>query len=221
MKFIVSQTLTSFCKHEIRNLILSTKLAPGTRIKTEYLKRYLGVGQSPIREALFSLINTELIGFIDNGGFKVSSLSIEGVSDNYTSLAKINNLMFRESIEHYDDAWKKSILASLKKLKKSYDQQSNDIKAHIIEFHLSLISGCKSAGLISVREHFKLINKWYHQLISTDFSCELATINYLECQKLAELAINKETDEACKILYNHTTSNLDFLISRLQLLKYL
>lgn len=93
-----AQTMTSQCVDKIQNLILSGDLLPGERIKGEYLRNVLGVGLSPIREALSRLATTSLVEFTDNAGFKVGEITVDSLTDSYTGYAKIEALLLSDAI---------------------------------------------------------------------------------------------------------------------------
>lgn len=216
----INETLTSFCETKIKDLILSGELPPGTRIKGEYLKNYLGVGLSPIREALARLNNSGLVEFIDNVGVKVPELNTNKVADVYKSYAKIETLMFREAIENGNEVWESSIMAGLYRLSKI---EVDGIKAPYQvwnarneDFHEALISGCSLEGLKQVRRYFMIIKSWYHGLAYHNSHDELIEVNHSDHSKLAKLAITRKIDSACQILYNHTMHSMDSLILRLK-----
>lgn len=217
---VKNETLATFCVSKIQDLILNAKLLPGERIKGEYLKNYLGVGLSPIREALSRLVSTGLVEFIDNIGFSVPLISSNKVYDTYKSYAKVEALLLREAIETGDEIWESEIIAALYHLSKV---EKKDAKAEYHtwsiyneNFHKALISGCALNGLNNIRKHFMLNKDWYQNLAHHNLTNEQIDVNHSEHSKIAELAIARKTDAACAMLYKHTMHSLDPLILKLK-----
>ena len=215
-----NETLATFCVGKIQDLIFNGKLLPGERIKGEYLKNYLEVGLSPIREALSRLISTDLVEFIDNIGFRVSLISTNKVYDTYKSYAKVEALLLREAIETGDEIWESAIVAALYRLSKV---ENEGIKAkyqiwsiYNEDFHKALISGCSLNGLNNIRKHFMLNKDWYHNLAYYNLTDEQIEVNHSEHSKIAELTIARKPDAACTMLYKHTMHSLDSLILKLK-----
>ncbi|HLX55124.1 MAG TPA: GntR family transcriptional regulator [Aquella sp.] len=215
-----NETLTSFCITKIRDLILSGELPPGARIKGDYLKNYLSVGLSPIREALSRLVHSNLVEFTDNVGFKVPELTVDKVHDTYKSYAKIETLVFREAIENGSETWESGVMAELYRLSKiEVDGIKAPYQAWSIrneDFHEALINGCSLEGLKQVRKHFINIKNWYHSLAYRNSYDEQIEVNHAEHSKLAKLAIARKTDAASFLLYTHTMHSIPSLISKLK-----
>jgi DNA-binding GntR family transcriptional regulator len=66
--------------------IISMQFEPGTRLDQAWLERELGLGRTPIREALFKLSAENLVEVSHNRGFTVKPLSLKEVSDLFEAL---------------------------------------------------------------------------------------------------------------------------------------
>lgn len=217
---ITNETLASKCAADILSLVMTGKLLPGEQIKGEYLKNLCGVGLSPIREALSRLVNTGLVEFIDNAGFKVSRIDSNKVCDSYKSYAKIESLLLREAIENADEYWESSIIAALYQLSKVEGSgikvlyQNWNIRNE--EFHTALINGCPLSGLKRIRQQIIVVKNWYHNLAYPTINSELIETTHHEHKKIAELSITRKADTACAMLYKHSMHNLDALLANLK-----
>lgn len=217
---ISTETLSTLCEKQIYELVLSGKLLPGERIKGEYLKLQLGVGLSPIREALSRMISTGLIELTDNVGFRVAKVNQKKVYDLYKSYAKLEALILRDAIENGDEVWESQIIAALYRLSKI---EANGIKISYStwseyneNFHKALIDGCILNELHYVRQRFILIKNWYNNLANNNPLLELNNVNHSEHKKIAEYALARKADAACTMLYNHTMHGLDALVLKLR-----
>ena len=65
---------------EIRNLIVRLELAPGEVVREEALQRQLGIGRTPIREALQRLARDQFVTVIPRRGMLVSSIDVSELS---------------------------------------------------------------------------------------------------------------------------------------------
>ena len=69
-----SDTARGRVREDVRRLILSGELKPGTRLKQQHLAKHFGVAQSVVRESLLELQLTGLVRTVDNLGIFVSEL---------------------------------------------------------------------------------------------------------------------------------------------------
>ena len=216
-----TQTMTSQCVDKIRKLILAGELLPGDKIKGEYLRNVLGVGLSPIREALSRLATTPLVEFTDNAGFKVGEISIDSLTDSYTGYAKIEALLLSDAILNGDDAWEARIIAALYRLTKIEKNlqkvRYGDWNVLNKEFHDALVAGCRIRSLQNIRKDFILLRDWYFNLAFPNLDEELFITNHTEHQELADLAImRKDPNKVAQVLYEHTLSILPEVLTRIQ-----
>jgi GntR family transcriptional regulator, carbon starvation induced regulator len=222
---ITNETLASKCTAVVLDLILTGELHPGEQIKGEYLKNRLGIGLSPIREALSRLVSTNLVELTDNAGFKVSQIDSNRVHDLYKSYAKIETLLLREAIQNADEVWESLVVAALYQLSKVEGSGVKVIyknwSAKNEEFHSALVGGCLLTGLKQIRRQVILVKNWYHNLAYSNLSNELIETSHLEHKKIAELAVSRKVDVACAMLYKHSMHNLDSLLSNLKTNGYL
>src|SRR5881394_506931 len=61
-------------REDVRRLILTGELKPGTRLTQQHLAKRFGVAQSVVRESLLELQATGLVRSVDNLGIFVSDL---------------------------------------------------------------------------------------------------------------------------------------------------
>lgn len=222
---MINETLSTSCFNKIIQLIYNGDLPPGEHIKGEYLKNQLGTGLTPIREALSRMINTNIVEFIDNIGFKVSKITTKIVTDTYISYAKLETMLLKEAIENGDDIWESNIVASLYRLSKIESEGTN--AAYEIwskqneEFHDSLISGCNLSGLKNTRLNLLLLKNWYTNLANKNSMHQQIDVNHSEHSKIAELTISRRSEAACSLLYKHLMHSLPPLILKLKQQEFL
>src|SRR5947208_16532515 len=69
-----SDTARGRVREDVRRLILTGQLKPGTQLKQQHLAKHFGVAQSVVRESLLELQFTGLVRTVDNLGIFVSDL---------------------------------------------------------------------------------------------------------------------------------------------------
>src|SRR5688572_31394801 len=78
-----STTARSRVREDVRRLILSGELRPGTRLTQQQLAKRFGVAQSVIRESLLELQFSGLVRSVDNLGIFVSDLDVDRLLEGY------------------------------------------------------------------------------------------------------------------------------------------
>ena len=74
---------------EIRNMIVRLDLAPGGVIREDELQDRLGLGRTPIREALQRLVRDQFVTVIPRRGMYVSSIDVGELATLYETRAII------------------------------------------------------------------------------------------------------------------------------------
>ena len=85
---------------ELRTMILSGELPPGTRIRQEEIAAQLGASRLPAREALSMLESEGLTTLRANSGAWVSKLDLQECEALYKTRERVEPLALAESIPH-------------------------------------------------------------------------------------------------------------------------
>src|SRR6266513_6445743 len=85
----VGGTVRARAAEELRNLILTGALAPGTRLDLDALTVEFGASRTPIREALLELSYEGLVEVAPRSGITVIGLTPRDVLDNYAILGTL------------------------------------------------------------------------------------------------------------------------------------
>ena len=71
----------------LRDRIVDCRLAPGLRVTEKQLAAELGVGHTPVRQALARLDNDGLVKTLPRRGYQITPLTIESVNELLSGLA--------------------------------------------------------------------------------------------------------------------------------------
>jgi len=75
---------------EIKNQIISLKLSPGVQLDEANLGKDLGMGRTPVREALLQLVAGQLVEMVPNRGFFVRHITLDDVRDLYETMLMLH-----------------------------------------------------------------------------------------------------------------------------------
>lgn len=101
---ITSPTLQNAVYAHLRELIVTGKLAPGTRLKEQRLSELLGVSRSPIREAIVQLARDGLVTTKARNGDFVTWYTPTDVREIYDVRLAIEMMAMRRAVPKLTDA---------------------------------------------------------------------------------------------------------------------
>ncbi len=142
-------TLASAAHARVRAEILAGVIAPGSRLHIRELCGRLGIGLSPMREALNRLSTQGLVTQSDQRGFTAAPLDLADLADLTQARAAINAAALRDALGHGDAAWEEALLLAHHRLARTPRQGAADAawEARHATFHAALLAGCRSARL--------------------------------------------------------------------------
>jgi GntR family transcriptional regulator, carbon starvation induced regulator len=200
-----SRTLAIEVFEKLRADILSSRLAPGTKLRFDDLREAYGVGLSPLREALSRLAENRLVVATGQRGFRVPSVSINDILDIAMVRKEIESFALRLSITNGDDAWEAGVVAALHRItlieKAGKNVNENVWESRHREFHHMLVSCCQSSCLLHLHGLFSDLFDRYRRLSARSRLPNAP--RSLVHQKLVDAALSRNADLAVKILRDH------------------
>lgn len=97
-------TLQEHAYTQIRELLLSGELPPGTRLSDLDLSKAIGISRTPIREAISKLASEGLVDHRPRSGAFVKSPDSREMKDYYELRQWLESSVAEEAVEHMDDA---------------------------------------------------------------------------------------------------------------------
>ena len=148
------RTLIERTYEELREDIVSGKLAPGTKLLIEHLKDQYDVGAGTLREALTRLLSDALVITEGQRGFTVAPINIEELTDITNLRVSVETQALRTSIRNGDRKWREllqekfDVLAQFERpLSPDYAKKWERANTH---FHEALLSACGSPWSLRV-----------------------------------------------------------------------
>ncbi len=199
---------TSRVTEELRRSILVGERKPGEKLKIEDLREQLGVGATPIREALSLLTSVRLVERLDQRGFRVAPADDAYFADILRTRCWLEGRALKEAVQNGDQEWEEALVLAHHRLGRTDRQAAQDPFApgawenRHKEFHMTLISACGSEIVLRYCQELYDLNVRYRFLAaategyaSRDVSAEHAAI--------VEAALDRDADRAVKLLIDH------------------
>jgi len=144
-------TQTDRAYQSLRAAIVRCDYEPGARLRVDELTQKLAISSSPLREALSRLAGQGLVQVLENRGFRVAPLSIDGVVDLTRVRILIESETLTDAMEHGNAAWESEVVAAAHRLALA-EQRFNgaslilddDWSGRHRAFHMALYSGAQS-----------------------------------------------------------------------------
>lgn len=167
------QNLSSEIRSIVREDVVSGVFAPRERINEVRLAKRLEISRTPLREALFGLVNEKLLIEVPRRGFFVADLSVEEIRQLYV----IRQILDPAALELAGCPDRKT-LEELSKLNKKIARakQVKDIIELDDRWHLLLVEGCENEILLNlIKEHMIRTRRYEFAYFSQSDSLSVAT----------------------------------------------
>jgi len=209
-------TLASAVYDRLRADILSGELAPGSKLRIEFLRRRYQTGSSPIREALNRLSSDGLIDRKEQRGFFVAKVSGDDLRELTDTRCWLEALALRESMAAHPVEWEEQIVLSTHRLSRvprssgdTYLENPEWERLHR-EFHRSLISACGSRWLLMFCEQLGDQTYRYRQLaMQSNFPKRDEGKDH---QAIMDAVVGGRVDEAVRLLAAHFRRTADIIL---------
>lgn len=195
---------TSETHMRIRDDVISGKLKPGTKLKIEHLSREIGVGATPVREALSSLVSDGLVVREDQRGFRVAGISGQEFDELLYVRSCVEERALRLSIERGGPDWEEGIVLAQYRLRAiaPSDRYDPDWERCHRNFHLALNAGSGSETLLRLCSQFFDENSRYRHLSRCGGGRAPRDLSD-EHDGIAEAALARDPDLAVERLMTH------------------
>ena len=202
----------------IKEMIINGELKPGEGLEEKKLMTFTKASRTPIREALIRLNIEKFVTRKERKGYIVASIDLDTINSIFQTriyfepetLEVFREAEFDEKLSDFLKKFQNYLkLQEAGKLDPKKKEEMNNLDG---EFHHFLIAASKNIFIIDT---ITLVKEHYHRLrlhIRRRRTCARIEDAIKEHIKIAELLLNKDIDEAKKVLRQHlTNSKLDFL----------
>jgi len=194
----------------LRQMILTGALPPDEKLKIDGLRATLGIGASPIREALSLLTSDQLVERQDQRGFRTAATSPTNFQEILALRCTLEEMGLRESIANRNEAWEEKLVLSHHKMTRSDREMVDIFEALHKNFHMTLIGNCNSPVLLRFCSQLYDLNIRYRYIAgkSLDYTGRKVGDEHLQ---ILTAAIEGNADVACALLKTHYQKTGAFL----------
>lgn len=201
-------TLASSVYTRLRGDILRGAIAPGHKLRIEFVSERYAAGNSPVREALNRLSSDGLVQRRDQRGFYVAPASAEDLVELTRTRCWLEETGLRESMRLHTPEWEEGVLLALHRLSriprsttpKEYSENPEWERLHRA-FHRSLIAGCGSRWLLAFCDQLADQAYRYRQLAVQHVYPKRKEKD--EHAAIAQAVFNRDADTAVALLTEH------------------
>jgi len=205
-----SPTLAETAFTQLKKQIISGQLAPGRPLRLEALKGSLGIGFTPLREALTRLTSEGLVEINGQRGFRVAPVTLQKLEDTIQRRIEIEALALTRALERGNEDWEAKIIANFHRLsrRKAIDPETGLISpawdsAHH-GFHFSIVEGCDSEWLLYFWQLLFDQSHRYRQIAVTHGMPYRD--DHVEHQKMVDALLDRDLDKALAASRSHIES---------------
>lgn len=187
----------------LRRDILSGAIAPGTRVHIRDQCARLGIGLSPVREALNRLAAQGFVLQTDQRGFVAAPLDLADLTDLTLARAAVNEAALRDSLAHGDPQWEEDLVLAhhrLARTKRGNSETSPEWEERHQAFHEALLAGCRSGRLrLYCAQMFTMCDRYRRISRVAPGSRDVAG----EHASILQAALARDADRAVLLLERH------------------
>jgi GntR family carbon starvation induced transcriptional regulator len=192
----------------LRSAIVACEYTPDDRLRVEALSARLGVSSSPLREALNRLAVEGFVVALDQRGFRVAPITVDGIRD-LTRLRLLVELeALSEAVRHGDESWEGASVASahqLAKVERGLSEAPSPVDDRWAvchrAFHLALYSGCGSPLLMQYSTTLFDLADRYRRFSAVNRARPRA--KRTEHRQILDAALERDADLAVVLLRRH------------------
>jgi DNA-binding GntR family transcriptional regulator len=201
MQPIRSASVATLAYDQIRELILSGDIAPGTRLGQVDLADRLGISRTPVREALRRLAGEGLVDFQDQRGFRVAALDLDNVVKRLEVRLILEPAAARMAAERCTDEDLAAIQATIDREAAARDATAAHDASR--EFHVRVAAATQNRELVLTLEGLWLIEVGRRLLAQRATEATFQSGDVEEHQALLDAIRDHDGDRAAHLMRDH------------------
>lgn len=214
-------TLTETAYRSIKQELLSGLVEAGTKLRIDPLCARLGVGASPIREALSRLVSEGFVTAEEQKGFRAAPMSVAEFREITELRVLLETSAVRRAIERGGADWEADIMAAHHRLARAEErvkagESVADWELRNRDFHSALVAACGSEWMMRLREMLYAHSQRY-RLQSLTAGVQRSRDTPKEHRKMRDAVLARDPDKAAALISQHFLMTLkDYEISAQQ-----
>jgi GntR family transcriptional regulator, carbon starvation induced regulator len=199
----------------LREKILLGDIVPGSKLKTENLRRNYGFSNTPLREALNRLVAEGLVVADERRGFRATPVSVADFRDLTNYRLVLEHAALVDSMTCATDEWEAGVLAAYHRLEAAEDRMgpawpktSPEWTARHKAFHMALFAACESRRLFDQCSEMFDHAERYRRLSSFSRGKGPRPARG-EHKRLTDLALARDIDATAALLRKHVVATAE------------
>lgn len=191
----------------IRQDILKGELAPGFKLRIDFVSSRYGIGSSPIREALSRLSSDGLVERHEQRGFLVAHISIKQLREVTKTRCWLEEIAIRESIENATEEYENTLVVAMHRLSRTSRYSADDPgrinpewEERHTTFHDALVENCGSDMLLEYCRELRSLADRYRLVAAASVPPRQ---ELEEHQAIFEAVIDRNSGRAADLLREH------------------
>jgi DNA-binding GntR family transcriptional regulator len=213
------ETLATSVYDRLRTDILNVALAPGAKLRVEFVCERYRAGSSPVREALNRLSANGLVERKEQRGFYVAPVSAADLDELTKTRCWLEGTALRESIASGSEAWEEAIVLAFHRLCRvprsiggdAYETNPEWERRHK-EFHDSLIAACGSRWLLQFCKQLREQAYRYRQIAAATIFPKRDERS--EHEAIVSATVERDVENAIRLLHKHYRHTTDIILAR-------
>ena len=207
-------TRSQWVVQRLRRAIITGEIKPGQPLITTALAEQWAISQTPLREALRILASEGLVDMSPQKTARVAQVSYRSFAELFEIRLMLEPLALERSLRRRDKEWENGMqnrLQNLREVIKGEDTDPFEFESAHHEFHMTLLSRCRSEQLL------KLIDNLYKQSVRMRLlsASQRGGLNYAvieEHEELLELCSGSNIKQALSSYQAHILITLDLVL---------
>lgn len=205
IKTIKRKPAEQLAAEELRKLITSGEILPGTRLLEVTLSEQMGISRGTLRIALFQLSREGLIVQTPYTGWAVATIAPDDLWELYTLRAGLEAMAVRLACEQLDAKGEKELSATFDALLKACESgHYSRIAERDFELHQKIIELSKHKRLA---EHYRLVEQQIRIFVATTYHLVSAPQSVIEHHEpMVRAILARDANAAATLLEEHAIS---------------
>ena len=188
-------------------------LVAGSKLRVDELRNKYDIGASPLREAISRLVSYGLVTLEGQKGFRVASISEDGILDFTNTRKLLEHAALKESLKNGDKAREREVIEAYENLDKEHYELSNTLGKSVDsweeannKFHDALVFRCKSAWVLNFRKIIYDEATRYRRSLILNHKEERRTHD--DHTQMLNAALSYDIKMSCKLVDKHADAQL-------------
>lgn len=210
------KTRAQFVADDLRNRILGGEFKGGTQLRQDALAKDYDVSRIPVREALLALEAEGLVVLYAHKGAFTAELSIAKIRELFELRVLLETYVLKHAIDNLTDEDVQKADKILKKYDEALDRGGdvNYWSEYNYAFHLALYAPAELPETLAIIHQLNTKSDRYIRM-QLLYSQEIAKAEQ-EHHELLDLARQRDTKRACKLLKTHIRDACDSIVTLLE-----